>query len=634
MKFSNSILEKLETKANWKVLWLLAGLLLLLIGLNAWVSDDAYITFRTVANFVNGYGPNYNVGERVQTFTNPLWMLLMTPLYAMTGEAYFTSLLLSFALSTLNIWLISRHIFIGKYTGLIALALLMGSSSAIQYSTSGLENVLNGTILIGFIVIFLSDKKTSKTIFWLSFLAALGIVSRMDTALFYLPALVFTFWRNRSLQTLFRMTLGMTPLLLWLGFATIYYGFPFPNTAYAKLNAGLSKLEMLQHGIWYYQNLLFNDPASFLLIFTGLIAGIFNTEKGLRPIWMGMLLYLIYIIWIGGDFMAGRFFYLPVLVAAILLAEAMPKQKMWLFAGGTVLALGILNTSSPYYAWAKARPANTALLDAHEIADERAWYQEKSALINYNDSIWVKVIEAEYSKHKNDTVSQTYMFWDFIGFMGYAFGPGKHVVDKYALADPLLSRLPMAQAEDWRIGHFTRVFPIGYRKTLRKGENFIEDPALAEYFNRLSLITRGPIWSWKRMETIWKFNLGHYDHLIDKDYYREPSPLAINYADLLDADFESKIVPIFSQRPLTINMRGLNAPNLLEIALLRPNTYRIEFLLSGEVLQEAKVVTGDGLGELGRDTLFAPAADYDAIRVEGLGGNEHFGIGGLRVLRW
>ena len=43
---------------------------------NAWVCDDAYITFRSIDNLVNGLGPVWNAGERVQAFTHPLWFLL------------------------------------------------------------------------------------------------------------------------------------------------------------------------------------------------------------------------------------------------------------------------------------------------------------------------------------------------------------------------------------------------------------------------------------------------------------------------------------------------------------------------------------------------------------------------------
>ena len=121
MIYSRSIIEKFEQKVRPIYFWLTASFLMLVIGLNAWVSDDAYITFRTVANLVNGYGPVYNVGERVQTFTNPLWMLVMTPLYALTGEAYFTSIFLSWAFSFASIWMLFKRIFVGKMSGIVVL---------------------------------------------------------------------------------------------------------------------------------------------------------------------------------------------------------------------------------------------------------------------------------------------------------------------------------------------------------------------------------------------------------------------------------------------------------------------------------------------------------------------------------
>src|ERR1700756_4952216 len=56
----------------------------------AWLCDDAYITLRTVDNLVSGYGLRWNVAERVQTYTHPLWMLALTLPYALTREPYFT----------------------------------------------------------------------------------------------------------------------------------------------------------------------------------------------------------------------------------------------------------------------------------------------------------------------------------------------------------------------------------------------------------------------------------------------------------------------------------------------------------------------------------------------------------------
>ena len=74
-------------------------LFLLTIGLRAWMSDDAYITLRTVDNFINGYGLTWNISERVQPYTHPLWMFLLSFTYFFTREAYYTTIILSLVIS-------------------------------------------------------------------------------------------------------------------------------------------------------------------------------------------------------------------------------------------------------------------------------------------------------------------------------------------------------------------------------------------------------------------------------------------------------------------------------------------------------------------------------------------------------
>ena len=72
------------------------GLFAVVLVRTAWVSDDAYITFRTVDNFLAGYGLRWNVGERVQTYTHPLWMFLVSGATAVLREPYYASLALAF----------------------------------------------------------------------------------------------------------------------------------------------------------------------------------------------------------------------------------------------------------------------------------------------------------------------------------------------------------------------------------------------------------------------------------------------------------------------------------------------------------------------------------------------------------
>ena len=44
---------------------------------------------------------------------------------------------------------------------------------------------------------------------------------------------------------------GLFPFIVWELFAVIYYGFPFPNTMYIKLNTGFPKIEYYKRGLDY-----------------------------------------------------------------------------------------------------------------------------------------------------------------------------------------------------------------------------------------------------------------------------------------------------------------------------------------------------------------------------------------------
>ena len=84
----------------WLRLGLLAAAAVVFVR-TAWLCDDAYITLRTVSNFVAGFGPRFNVAERVQAFTHPLWFLLETPFFALSQESFYTPIALSLVVLSL-----------------------------------------------------------------------------------------------------------------------------------------------------------------------------------------------------------------------------------------------------------------------------------------------------------------------------------------------------------------------------------------------------------------------------------------------------------------------------------------------------------------------------------------------------
>jgi hypothetical protein len=44
---------------------------------------------------------------------------------------------------------------------------------------------------------------------------------------------------------------ALLPAVLWTLFALVYYGFPFPNTAYAKLAMGIDPADLRTQGALY-----------------------------------------------------------------------------------------------------------------------------------------------------------------------------------------------------------------------------------------------------------------------------------------------------------------------------------------------------------------------------------------------
>jgi len=167
-------------------------------------------------------------------------------------------------------------------------------------------------------------------------------------------------------------------------------------------------------------------------------------------------------------------------------------------------------------------PANSPIkyknqLIEYGIADERGFYFNDVSLYSYikldgekfPDSHWRRQAQKFNQSDESMIVRPT------IGLFGYYAGIDKIIIDPFALADPLLARLPAAPIP-WRIGHFGRYLPAGYEDSVRSDRAVIADKNLNTYYKKLKLITQSEdVFSYERLKTILLFNLGAYDDLID-----------------------------------------------------------------------------------------------------------------------
>ncbi|HMD37520.1 MAG TPA: hypothetical protein VKH42_21240, partial [Vicinamibacterales bacterium] len=189
----------------------------------AWMNDDAYITFRTVDNALHGYGLRWNAADRVQTYTNPLWMLVMTAAAAITHDMYYTSLAIQIVLSLTVFALVVRRVAVSIQAAVLGASALLLSKSFIEYSTSGLENPLTHLLLVLIVLRASRIDRGPRRLFALSFLAALMMVNRLDTSLLVAPLLAVELWRSdvRARDTWTAALAGFSPLVAWECFSIV-----------------------------------------------------------------------------------------------------------------------------------------------------------------------------------------------------------------------------------------------------------------------------------------------------------------------------------------------------------------------------------------------------------------------------
>jgi len=471
----------------------------------AWLSDDAFISFRASVNLVNGYGLMNNPGERVQAFTNPLWTLLVAGAYALFRDIYHVAIGLGL-LCTLGAGLVLATRRNVGYAIALAPLLLALSDSFGSFSTSGLENALSHLLLAAFCVERLRPVPSRlRTWLWAGLLAC----NRLDHLLLVTPALgweLFKAIRTRELRARLLPALsGLSPLFLWLAWATFYYGFPLPNTAYAKLNLTLPRSTMVAQGCAYLVDSALREPLVLSVIALGVVLAWRGRQRNPAAPWLaaGAVLYVAYVVYIGGDFMSGRFFTAPYLIGAVLVAEEIAREGEVFVAAVAAAALLLgHDTFAPLPTDFKTH----CPVSGTGIVDERACYVEHTGLVH-------NLVHKKYKTHGTYLVGNELLATggtiinNLVGMAAFNAGPTVKVLDEFALSDPLLARIQFDARSPWRIGHFRRPPPAGYVETLREGRNRIVDPCVHRLWDDLQLVTHGPLFSWARFAKMAEMNL-------------------------------------------------------------------------------------------------------------------------------
>ena len=198
--------------------------------------------------------------ERVQTYSHPLWLGALTAAHAVTSEPFYSTLHLSWLVSCMAVVCLVFGRPGGCAERLLGVGLMLCSRAFVDYSTSGLENPLTHLLIALFAVEALHPVRSDARYGRLAIIAGLAGCNRLDTVALFLPALAQAFPRERA-RGLRALGWIAVPLLAWEAFSLFYYGFLFPNVAYAKLTTGIAgDQHRLLDGAHYFWTSITDDP--------------------------------------------------------------------------------------------------------------------------------------------------------------------------------------------------------------------------------------------------------------------------------------------------------------------------------------------------------------------------------------
>jgi len=298
--------------------------------------DDPFISFRYARNFAEGYGLVYNTGERVEGYSNFLYVLICALAY-ISGIGHHELGLLYFAKifglacafgSIILVWkYLKRWDYFPSLNYLPILIIgpwmLLTNIFFAGWSMAGMETVFFPFLLmLGSYLLLLEvqrAKPLSRFISWPAFVFFLSAITRPEGPVLWVAALIALLSMRKKYNISGRIIVPfiLTFLIFMAAFLTHrlwYFGDILPNTYYAKATGGYEQIIKgltnftAERSFAYIGNII-----PIVLIFIPLCYPRIRDTFAYRLILFQVLIYFIFIIGSGRDWMGGYRFFVHVL---------------------------------------------------------------------------------------------------------------------------------------------------------------------------------------------------------------------------------------------------------------------------------------------------------------------------------
>lgn len=462
-----------------------------------WTADDAFVNLRIVKQLENGHGLVFNIGDRVEAGTSPLWIFILATLdkfLPITLEWIAAFVALGSTAFGLRAAIEGTKYLIGDTKDTATWAVPIGAliyvalPPAWDFATSGLESGLS-VLWIGCSWYLLARHASRDAgrppTYWLPVLLSLGPLIRPDFAVItivFLVGMLSVSGRERSRLVRLGIATIILPFLYEV-FRAGYFGNLVPNTAIAKEGSSAS-----WHQGWLYLRDLFGVYRLFLVVPAALLVFGWNALRryrrprrhisathraGLTCLVAGLLHGLL-IVRVGGDFMHGRLLLPSLLLLLLPIFVAPVRDVLWVAATAVcawaVLCAGTFRTPYSTATSADGAPQPFDAIDrTSHIADERIVYLRMSgarhpvALSSYREHVWVRggrylsdIASADNPQLYIDGASRARLatpplplraeyrgkgvaYVGALGLISYVAPRELRIVDRFGLSEPLSS---------------------------------------------------------------------------------------------------------------------------------------------------------------------------------------------------
>jgi arabinofuranosyltransferase len=288
------------------------------------IGDDAYISFRYAYNWAVGHGLVFNPGEHVEGYTNLLWVLLLGLAFKLGVEIPTAAQLLGISFSIACLILVYH---LGqtlqtqnKAVGILAAWFLVINGSFAFWTVGGLEVPLFAFLILSasYMYVLSQLKQDRRALIASSVLWGITYLARPEGALLFLLTIICltiqitrTQEKTRWVDLIYFILAGSFIIGVHMAWRLSYYGYPLPNTFYAKV--GSDFFAQIYRGFIYVRDFFW----VYGLIFISLpIAFLIRPSIRKFPTTYLLLLsgsYLGYVAGVGGDSLQNFRFIVPVI---------------------------------------------------------------------------------------------------------------------------------------------------------------------------------------------------------------------------------------------------------------------------------------------------------------------------------